>query len=76
MDPYRRHRPIRLGIHIRATDDLTGEAVTVRNHDLPSPELALLRFDVARGECSGYSSHPEWLGHFPMCVVSCDADIP
>jgi len=51
VDPYRRHRPIRLGIHVRATDGLTGEAVTVRNYDLPSTELSRLRFDIARGEC-------------------------
>jgi hypothetical protein len=59
VDPYRRHRPIGLGIHVRATDDLTGEAVTVRNHDLPSPELAWLRFDVARAECEQMAGDDE-----------------
>ncbi len=58
-DPYRRHRPIRLGIHVRAFDGRTGEAVTVRNYDLPSPELARLRFDVARDECEQLAGDDE-----------------
>ncbi len=51
FDPYRRYKPIGLGIHVCGGDDATGEPVTVRNHDLPSPELARLRFEAARGAC-------------------------
>ena len=51
VDPYRRYRPIRLGIHVFATDDQSGESITVRNYDLPSPELARLRFEAARLAC-------------------------
>jgi hypothetical protein len=51
FDPYRRYRPIRLGIHVCAADDQSGEPVTVRNYDLPSPELARLRFEAARKAC-------------------------
>jgi hypothetical protein len=51
IDPYRRHRPIRLGIYVRAIDGSIGETVTVRNYDLPSPELARIRFDAARLAC-------------------------
>ena len=49
VDPYRRHRPIRLGIHVCASEN--NETVTVRNYDLPSPELARLRFEAARIAC-------------------------
>ncbi len=51
IDPYRRYKPIRLGIHVFASDDQSGESVTVRNYDLPSPELARLRFEAARLAC-------------------------
>jgi hypothetical protein len=47
IDPYRRYKPIRLGIHVCAADDI-GEPVTVRKYDLPSLDLARLRFDAAR----------------------------
>jgi hypothetical protein len=50
VDPYRRYKPIRLGIHVCAADD-TGEPVKVRNYDLPSLDLARLRFDAARRAC-------------------------
>ena len=50
-DPYRRYRPIRLGIHVSATDDQSGETFTVRNYDLPIPELARLRFEAAGDAC-------------------------
>jgi hypothetical protein len=58
VDPYRRYRPIRLGIHVCAADDI-GEPVTVRNYDLPSPELARLRFEAARGECEQFDGDDE-----------------
>jgi hypothetical protein len=32
-DPYRRHRPIRLGVHVCGTDNLTGE----KSSDSPLP---------------------------------------
>ncbi len=51
VDPYRRCRPIRLGIHIFATDDQNGESITIRNYDLPSPDFARLRFESARLAC-------------------------
>jgi hypothetical protein len=41
VDPYRRYKPIRLGIHVSAADDQSGETVTVRNYDLPSPRAAV-----------------------------------
>jgi hypothetical protein len=50
FDPYRRYKPTRLGIHVSVADDL-GEPVTVRNYDLPSPQLARMRFDAARLAC-------------------------
>jgi hypothetical protein len=50
-DQYRRYRPIRLGIHVCGADDQAGEPITVRNYDLPSPELARLRFEAARIAC-------------------------
>jgi hypothetical protein len=51
LDPHRHYRPILLGIHVSAAGDTSGEAVTVRNYDLPSPELARMRFDAARLAC-------------------------
>ena len=51
VDPFRRYRPIRLGVHVCAVDDESGQPVTVRNYDLPSPELARMRFEAARLEC-------------------------
>ena len=51
VNPYRRYKPIRLGIHVSAADNQSGEPVTVRNYDLPSPELARLRFEAARYAC-------------------------
>jgi hypothetical protein len=49
VDPYRRYKPVRLGIHVCA--DESGQPVTVRNYNLPSPELARMRFDAARLAC-------------------------
>jgi hypothetical protein len=51
VDPYRLYRPFQLRIHVCAPGGQSGELVTVRNYDLPSPELARLRFEVARVAC-------------------------
>jgi hypothetical protein len=36
-DPYRRYKPVRLGIHVSASDNESSEVVTVRNYELPTP---------------------------------------
>ncbi len=64
VNPYRRYKPIRLGIHVSASDNECGEVVTVRNYDLPSPELARIRFEAARCECQQLAGDDE-----PVVVV-------